>query len=332
MRFGPVPLAQAAGEVLAHSQPLNGRVLKKGTILESDDIEALRAAGHSQVTVARLAAGDIDENGAAEAMARALAPDADACHLRLGGAHSGRVNLYATAPGVLALDVDALHGANRVDAMITIATLAPYARTRADGMVATVKIISYGVAHPALTRAATLARGAMTVKTPLFGDATLIVTHTARDTTKADRKGKRATRARLAALGIGLREVLDTPHETAALAAAMTRAQGEMILILTASATSDIDDTAPAALRAAGGRVSRFGIPVDPGNLMFFGRLGQHPVIGLPGCARSLALNGADWVLERIACGLVPSEADIAAMGVGGLLKEIPTRPQLREG
>jgi molybdenum cofactor cytidylyltransferase len=53
-------------------------------------------------------------------------------------------------------------------------------------------------------------------------------------------------------------------------------------------------------------------------------------VIGLPGCARSPALNGADWVLERVACGVAVTSADIAAMGVGGLLKEIPTRPQPR--
>jgi molybdenum cofactor cytidylyltransferase len=49
-------------------------------------------------------------------------------------------------------------------------------------------------------------------------------------------------------------------------------------------------------------------------------------VIGLPGCARSPALNGADWVLSRVACGLPVSAADIAGMGVGGLLKEIPER------
>jgi len=43
-------------------------------------------------------------------------------------------------------------------------------------------------------------------------------------------------------------------------------------------------------------------------------------------------LSGADWVLERIACGLGIGPDEIAAMGVGGLLKEIPSRPQPREG
>jgi molybdenum cofactor cytidylyltransferase len=105
-----------------------------------------------------------------------------------------------------------------------------------------------------------------------------------------------------------------------------------MVLILTGSATSDLHDTAPQALRLAGGTVLRFGMPVDPGNLLFLGRLATRPVVGLPGCARSPALNGADWVLERLACGLEVGDAQIAAMGVGGLLKEIPIRPHLREG
>ncbi len=50
-----------------------------------------------------------------------------------------------TAPGVLELDVPAIEAVNRVDPLITLATLPAFARTRARGMVATVKIIAYGV-------------------------------------------------------------------------------------------------------------------------------------------------------------------------------------------
>ncbi|MEM9524898.1 MAG: molybdopterin biosynthesis protein, partial [Pseudomonadota bacterium] len=70
---------------------------------------------------------------------------------------------------------------------------------------------------------------------------------------------------------------------------------------------------------------------VDPGNLLFLAWIGDRPVIGLPGCARSPALNGADYVLARIACGISVSNDDVADMGVGGLLKEIPVRGRLRE-
>ncbi len=125
------------------------------------------------------------------------------------------------------------------------------------------------------------------------------------------------------------------PHDTAALTAAIEAADTPLVLILTGSATSDINDVAPSALVRAGGVVERFGMPVDPGNLLFLGTRpmpqgGPQQVIGLPGCARAPALNGADWVLARVVCGVPVRSADIAAMGVGGLLKEIPTRPQPR--
>ncbi|RWE53397.1 MAG: 4-diphosphocytidyl-2C-methyl-D-erythritol kinase, partial [Mesorhizobium sp.] len=49
------------------------------------------------------------------------------------------------------------------------------------------------------------------------------------------------------------------------------------------------------------------------------------------GCARSPKENGFDWVLDRLIAGLDVTAGDIAGMGVGGLLMEIPTRPQPRE-
>jgi molybdenum cofactor cytidylyltransferase len=43
-------------------------------------------------------------------------------------------------------------------------------------------------------------------------------------------------------------------------------------------------------------------------------------VLGLPGCARSPARNGLDWVLERMSVGLPVTDDVVARMGVGGLL------------
>jgi len=72
-------------------------------------------------------------------------------------------------------------------------------------------------------------------------------------------------------------------------------------------------------------------MPVYPGNLLFLGSFENRPVIGLPGCARSPALNGADWVIERVICGVPIGTLEIGAMGVGGgLLKEIPERGRAR--
>ncbi|MGR3494288.1 molybdopterin-binding protein [Citreimonas sp.] len=332
MRFGDIPLDAAQGAILAHSVALPDGRLRKGRPLDADDIDRLRAAGHDSVTAAVLEAGDVAEDDAAARLARALVPDPDAAGLALGRAATGRVNLHATGAGVVEVDAATIAAVNAVDPMITVATVQPHARMAARGMVATVKIISYAVPGAALQAAcaAVPAAGAVRVRAPVLRRAALI--QTAVDGTETGEKGDRVTRERLDRLGVALDRPCVVPHETAPLAQALTDSDADLLLILTGSATSDARDTAPEAVRQAGGTVAHFGMPVDPGNLLFFGAMADgRPVIGLPGCARSPALNGADWVIERLICGIPVTPADIAAMGVGGLLKEIPQRGRLRE-
>lgn len=332
MRFGPVPLDQALGAVLAHSHPVGEGRLRKGLVLGPGDIAALRAAGETEVTVARPDPGDLGEDLAAARLAAALVPDPAGQGIAVSAAFTGRVNLTATATGLLEVDSAAIHALNHVDPAITLATLPPLARVQPGQMVGTVKIIAYAVAGAAVDRAAAVAGAALRLRPVLRRSAGLILTEVPGQDPKLTAKGRRVTEARLRGLGMVLADCRVVAHDEAAIAAALADLTGEMALILTGSATSDLHDTAPQALRRAGGRVMRFGMPVDPGNLLFLGDLGGRPVLGLPGCARSPALNGADWVLERLACGLDLSDADIAAMGVGGLLKEIPSRPQPRAG
>ena len=330
MKFGPVPLSDAVGAILAHSITLPKGKLAKGRWLTEDDIAQLAALGMDDVIVAWLEADDIHEDEAATRLAQALVPDPEAQGLRLSKATTGRVNLIATGAGIAQINVEAVNALNAVHPMITLATVPAWHRCDPDTMVGTVKIISYGVPEEAITAAVEAAQSAIHIRSPQYKTATLIETRTS-DETPSD-KGRRATNGRLFRLNMSLTERVVVPHRTDEIATAITEALGDVVLILTASATSDPMDVAPSAVRVAGGTVTRFGMPVDPGNLLFLGEVGDRPVIGLPGCARSPALNGADWVLERVICGVPIGDAEISAMGVGGLLKEIPTRPRPREG
>ena len=331
MRFGTVPLAQASGAILAHSELLGEGRLRKGTVLGAPEIARLAAAGLTEVTVARPDPGDVPEDAAAARLAAALVPDPDAARLSVSQAFTGRVNLNAAVAGIVEIDATAIHALNRIHPAITLATLAPYTRVTPGLLTGTVKVIAYAVPEAALVQAEATARGAIRIRPVTRSTAGLLLTEVPGQDAKLAAKGRRAIEGRLRALGMTLAACVTVPHQAQAVAGALGTMTGEVLLILTGSATSDIEDTAPQAVRLAGGRVARFGMPVDPGNLLFLGDLGGRPVIGLPGCARSPALNGADWVLERLACGLDLAEDDIAAMGVGGLLKEIPIRPQARE-
>ena len=105
----------------------------------------------------------------------------------------------------------------------------------------------------------------------------------------------------------------------------------DIFLVAGASAIVDRHDVVPAGIERAGGTLIHFGMPVDPGNLLLTAEFDGKPVLGLPGCAKSPKYNGFDMVLERLAAGMAVGRAEIVRMGAGGLLAEIPTRPQPRD-
>ena len=137
MKFGPVAIADAVGSVAAHSVRAGEVIVRKGATITEDDARRLAGAGVTELVAVRLEAGDVDENVAAERLARALAGRGVVTEAPF----TGRVNLFAAAAGVLMLDVQALEAFNTIDEAITVATLPALKAVVAGEMVATVKII-----------------------------------------------------------------------------------------------------------------------------------------------------------------------------------------------
>jgi len=330
VKFGPVPLAEASGGILAHSVRHEGGMLRKGTWLGLAEIAALGASGTTEVTVARLEAGDVHEDEAAERLARAVAGEG----IRVDPPFTGRSNLHAEAAGVLVVDRGAIDRINRTDPAITIATLPEYASVEAGRMVATVKIIPFAVADESLARAAAVGRS---IRVAPFRPMKVGLVATMLPSLKQSvlDKTRRLLEARLAPAGarlIGEERVGHTAEAVAQALARLRKAGAELFIVFGASAVVDTADVVPAGIVAAGGEVRHLGMPVDPGNLLVLGALGDLPVIGAPGCARSPKENGFDWVLNRLLAGLAVTPGDISGLGVGGLLMEIVSRPQPREG
>lgn len=321
----------AEGAVLAHAVKAPGVVFKKGRVLTAADLRLLREGGVREIVGARLAAGEVPEDAAAARLGAALTGP----HLRAAEAATGRANLIAGTAGVLRLDVAAIDALNAIDEAITLATLSPFAVVAEGQMVATAKIIPFAVAAQALERAVALA-----VRTPLLTLAPfrplrfrMVQTRLAALADKALDKTVRITAGRVGALGGVLSGESRCEHDPAALTDLLASLPDDwdVLLVVGASAITDHRDVLPAALAAAGGRIEHLGMPVDPGNLLLLAELRGRPALGLPGCARSPALNGFDWVLQRLAAGIPVGRHEIQRMGVGGLLAELPSRPQPRQ-
>ena len=329
MIFGDVPVAEAQGLILAHSVRLPGRAFKKGRVLSAEDIAVLLEAKIETVSGARLEPEDVGEDEAAETVARAVCGPG----LTLGDAFTGRCNIFAEAHGLAAIDDARVDRLNLLDEAMTLGTVAPHALVEAGQMVATIKVIPFAASRrvvehcveiaeeggPILRLATLKARTVGLIQTRLPGMRESVL-----DSTTG------AVATRLSRLDGSLAAEVRCAHSRTEVADAVGQLHGkgcDVILIAGASAIVDRRDVVPAAVVAAGGAIDHFGMPVDPGNLLLLARLGESHVLGLPGCARSLKLNGFDWVLQRIFAGVEVTASDIMRMGAGGLLMEIPSRP-----
>ncbi len=196
-------------------------------------------------------------------------------------------------------------------------------------MVATVKIIAYGVAAGAVQAAQAAAAGALSLRPAVLSRAVLIQTVTAEEDGE---KGRRAIQTRLAALGVALAPKVMVPHRQPDIAAALAARHG-------GGPDPDPDRLGhlgperrgpggAAAGGRAGGPLRDAGRPRQPA---VPGPAGRGPGDRPARLRQKPALNGADWVMERVICGVPVTSDDIAAMGAGGLLKEVAARGRPRD-
>lgn len=338
MKFGPVPLAHAETKILAHNiaGPDGRRLLRKGKPLTAEDVEVLRRIGRASIYVAELEADDVDEDSAARRVAAAaLGPN-----LRLPGAASGRANMLSTALGLLRVDAERLARLNECDG-VTLATLVNHTAVLPRQMVATVKIIPFAVPEAAVRRAEQIARegGPLLRVDALASQPVGLILSGSPSLHEKLAADFAPLSARVEALGshvtlTGYVALEDESGEVAlAEELARQRAGGARLILLAGeTAIMDRNDIVPRAVKRAGGHVESVGAPVDPGNLLMVAYLGEVPILGAPGCARSRKHNIVDWVLPRLLAGDRLTRADIFALGHGGLLEDNPERPMPRGG
>jgi molybdenum cofactor cytidylyltransferase len=333
VKFFRCALRSAKGLTLAHSIPLGRKAIKKGTMLTAEHILALTNAGIEDAMVVKFDDDDMHENNAAETITKSIISQ----DIRLSKASTGRVNIYATSAGLFKANLGAINRLNSLNDGITLSTITINKVVSEGDMIATLKIIPYALPKSVVSKAVSQVK-----EVPLFFLAKwknytplLITTHLKEPNLDLNNKILSTLNQRLQRLGNSVGMMETSKHHEGYLSKVIKmglETDHNLLFIVGASATQDIKDVVPAAIQLAGGTVTRFGMPVDPGNLLLVGYLGKMLIIGLPGCAKSLQKNGFDWVLERIIAGETITDDIVNRLGVGGLLKEPPSRPSPREG
>lgn len=324
MKFRRVPLAEARGHILGHNVSCDGRrLLEKGRRLGDAELDRLGRSGTEVVYAAMLDSSDLEEDAAAVRIAAALTT---ASALRARGASGGRVSLLAPELGVFAVEREGLLELNSL-AGVTLATLPSHRSVAAGQLVATLKVIPFGLPEATVAAAEALgARGLLGFRPLCPRRVSLLVSGGASRRERLFEAFRAPLVERVAGLGahrISAAYVVLERDPELELAAAVRReldAEVDLLILVGETATMDVDDLGPRAIRRAGGQVDAVGAPVFPGNLLLLGHRGPTSILGAPGCVRSRASNVVDLVLPRLLLGDRLGLRDIAELGHGGLL------------
>lgn len=312
-------VSAAVGLISRHniSDAQGHKIIAKGRVLTPADIALLDQHGIQHITVVRLAPDDIDEHTAASLVAQRCV----GAHTSAKPPHHGRADIVATVDGVVMVDVDALTRWHQIDG-VTIATRRTFAIVRPGQRIATIKILPFAV--PSAQLAIESISPVLSVRPFVRTRIGVVMIGAPATYARLMRSHFASLETRVGVVHAHVVAIQQAIAETDAVRQALTALMPMVDMIITLGETSimDRDDVMPQALIAAGGRITCYGAPVEPGNLLLLGMIGTIPVMGAPGCIRGAAMNVVDLVLPRLVAGIDVTAHDVYALAHGGLLEE----------
>jgi len=326
--LGTAAPADLAGAVLTRDIEVAGERWAKGRRLSVADLAALGrvvpVVEGRPITVLIPEAGDVHEDDAGRRLAATIAGPG----LRVTEPVQSRVDLRATGAGVVHVRAALVERLNAIDP-VEVFTILDGRVVEAGALVTSVKIAPHLVPEAVLVAAERVAAragsGGVVSVAPFWPRRVAAIVKESIRGIPRDRF-EASVRAKVEGLGsrlIGIDYVEDAarPVEAAVRARVRGRGAGRADLVLTAgSSSTDPEDPFFVALEALGGRIVRHGVPAHPGSMLWLGRVGRVPVIGLPSCGAYSKATAVDLLLPRILAGEPASIRTIARLGHGGIL------------
>ena len=324
---GERPDAGLVGAVLTRDLQVAGQRWPKGRRLSAQDLADLaRPAGtvvggrrdldEAGVTVLVPEPGDVHED---EAAVRLAAMVTGGGLTRRGPAES-RVDLLATAAGVVHLRIGGLERLNRID-MVEVFSLYDGQIVAAGDLVASAKIAPHLVPGTVLDRAAAVAGGRGLVGVAPFVARRVAAVVKESLHAPARERFEASIRLKVESLGSSLVAIAYVEDSLAAVAGALERqAAGADVILTAGSASTDPSDPFFQAVHLLRGRVVRHGVPAHPGSMLWLARLGRVDILGLPTCGAYSKATAADLILPRLLTGERVSRGLVAGLGQGGVL------------
>jgi molybdopterin biosynthesis enzyme len=323
-----IPVEASVGAVLCHDitqiipGKVKGPVFRKGHIVSAGDIPVLLSVGKEHLYVYEPGPGILHEDEAALRIAAAVAGK----NLRLSAPSEGRINFHAECRGLLRVDVETLTAVNCLEE-ISLAVLHSMQEVKQGQAVGGTRVIPLLIEEEKIARLEALATSPLVEVLPLRRARVGIVT-----------TGSEIYHGRIQdAFGpvlerkvqdwdgsiLGQRFTGDDVEMTAAAVRDFAR-EGADLIMVTGGMSVDPDDRTPAAIRQAGADIISYGAPTFPGAMFLLARLGEIPVLGLPGCVMYHKASIFDLIVPRLLAGIAVTRRDIAVLGHGGFCAACP--------
>ena len=330
MIFKTVQIKKCVGYILPENIFVikNGKKIKlsKGTKINQNIKNILIDNGFKQISGFLLNKNDFDENKASDLIARNICKN-KINNLKYKNLNTGRSNIYSSTLGLFIYNTNNLIKLNN-NSKIAISAIRPFSKVEKNQELITAKVIPYGIDKKLLEKNSLRLKDTFKVLPFKKKNITLIQTFDNKINEKLIIKSRNFTQRRLELCGIKKFNEIIIPHKDNILCEKIQICidkKVDIILIIGSHAITHIKDVIPNAIKMSGAKIIRFGIPVDPGNLLLLSKFksikGDIYIIGMPSCAKSPKENGLDWVLWRILCNINFKNSDIDELSVGGLIK-----------
>lgn len=311
-------------------------VLKKGQILQEEDLPLLQSLPWEELHLVEMEDGDLHEEEAGERIASAVAGEG----VLVQGQAGGQWPLAARWKGILDVDVERLQWVNGIEG-VSVYTLYRGHVVVEGELVARAKIIPFVLQEEKVRAAEAIARevgGLLRVRPFLKKQVAAVVQETLDE--KDRERFRNAFHEKVAWFGAELLEIAFVPPTEEAIAGALQTIlkKGAEVIVTAGTRAMDPLDPAFRALERTGASLEKHGVPAHPGSLFWLASLQEVLIIGMPSCSLFSKATVFDLVLPRILSGERVGREELSALGHGGFLtKELafrfpPYRPSKGRG
>ena len=309
-------------KVKSNGETLN---LKKGTKVNKKIIKILLENSYQSLKLFKLDPEDVHENIAATYIADCLC-FSDKTSLAFKKLNTGRTNIIAKKDGLFFYkDLQLINLNYSPD--IAISAIKQFSKVKKGQDLVTVKVIPYGVKKSIVENIISKSKNCFHLA-PFEKKKVDLIQTFKNESEKNHEKAKSITIERLKNCGINNVKYYKIYHDEELLSKQINislKGNSDLILIIGPHAITHLKDVIPSAVSKSGAKITRFGIPVEPGNLMLLSKIEKKNktifIIGMPSCSKSPKENGLDWILWRILANVRLDKIDIDKLAIGGLIK-----------